>query len=114
MIFIQNVKKNFFFGRKIISFFFFKVFNQTLEQDIRDNTTGHLKKILLTLVHNHRPESNQINEEQIENDAKNLYNAGDNKWGTDESKFIQILCNRRLIIHLLIIFLIHILLVMFN
>jgi len=76
------------------------VFNETLERDILSDTNGHLKKILFVLVHNQRPESNKINENQVEKDAKSLYEAGDKRWGTDESKFIQILCNRRLNIRL--------------
>ncbi len=55
-----------------------------------------MKRILVALIHNQRPESNEINEDEVEKDAKSLYTAGDKKWGTDESKFIQILCKRRL------------------
>jgi hypothetical protein len=91
------------------------VFNETLERDILSDTSGYLKKILFVLVHNQRPESNKINENQVEKDAKSLYEAGDKRWGTDESKFIQILCNRRLNIRFFfIILLFHISLVMYN
>jgi len=76
------------------------VFNETLERDILSDTSGHLKKILVVLLHNQRPESNEINENQVEKDAKSLYEAGEKRWATDESKFIQILCNRRLNIRL--------------
>ena len=73
-----------------------------------------MRKILIALIHSQRPESNQINEDKVEHDAKSLYEAGDKKWGTDESKFIQILCNRRLNIPIFIISLFHISLVMYN
>ena len=77
------------------------VFNRSLEKDIVSDTSGYLKKILVALVQGQRPESNEINENEVENDAKSLYEAGEKKWGTDESKFIEILCNRRLIISIL-------------
>lgn len=73
------------------------MFNQTLKEDVADNTNAHLKRILMALIHNQRPESNEINEEEVEKDAKSLSAAGEKKWATDESKFIQILCKRRLV-----------------
>ncbi|CAF3586615.1 unnamed protein product [Rotaria sordida] len=71
-----------------------KLFNQSLEKNIVNDTSGHFKKLLIALLQGQRSESNQINENEIKNDAKQLYEAGEKKWGTDESKFIQILCNR--------------------
>ncbi len=55
-----------------------------------------MKRILAALIHNQRPDSNEINEDEVKKDAQNLFTAGDKKWGTDESKFIEILCKRRL------------------
>lgn len=71
------------------------VFDQTLEHDISNDTSGPIKRLLLALVQNPRPESNEINEAEVKREAKSLYQAGDQKWGTDESRFIQILCKRR-------------------
>ena len=71
------------------------VFKQSFEQDIANFTNAHMKRILIALTQSQRPESNEINEYQIENDAKKIYEAGENKWTTDTSKFIQIVCNRR-------------------
>lgn len=73
----------------------FLVSNRPLEEDIKSDTSGHFKKLLIALVQGQRPESNRINEDTVQNDAKQLFEAGSNKWGTDESKFIQILANRR-------------------
>ncbi|CAF0825966.1 unnamed protein product [Adineta steineri] len=70
------------------------LFNRTLEKDIVGDTSGHLKKILVALVQGHRPETNEVNEDEAENDAKALYEGGEKKWGTDESKFVEILSNR--------------------
>uniref|UniRef100_A0A665WKQ4 Annexin n=1 Tax=Echeneis naucrates TaxID=173247 RepID=A0A665WKQ4_ECHNA len=41
-----------------------------------------------------RDESTTVDTEKAKEDAMALYEAGENKWGTDESKFIQILCQR--------------------
>ncbi|MGH0178263.1 UNVERIFIED_CONTAM: hypothetical protein FKN15_076766 [Acipenser sinensis] len=41
-----------------------------------------------------RDESINFNQEQAKIDAKTLYDAGEKKWGTDESKFIDILCKK--------------------
>ena len=73
----------------------FLVFNRALEKDIVGDTSGHLKKILLSLLHGERPDTNQVNEDEAENDARTLYEAGEKKWGTDESKFVEIISTRR-------------------
>jgi NADH:ubiquinone oxidoreductase subunit 3 (subunit A) len=65
------------------------------------DTSGYLKKLLVTLVQGQRPETNQVNETDAENDAKSLYEAGEKKWGTDESRFIEILSTKRFIFSLL-------------
>lgn len=71
------------------------MFNRSLEKDIAGDTSGHLKKILLILAKGERPETNTVNEDEAENDAKALYDAGEKKWGTDESKFVDIIATRR-------------------
>ena len=76
------------------------VFNRPLEKDIVGDTSGHLKKILVTLAQGQRPDTKEVNEDEAENDAKALYAAGEKKWGTDESKFVDIIANRRLVIPL--------------
>ncbi|CAM2705420.1 unnamed protein product [Rotaria socialis] len=70
------------------------LFNRALEKDIVGDTSGYLKKLLVALSQGKRPESNDVNQDEAENDAKTLFEAGEKKWGTDESKFLEILCNR--------------------
>uniref|UniRef100_A0AAX7T7E4 Annexin n=1 Tax=Astatotilapia calliptera TaxID=8154 RepID=A0AAX7T7E4_ASTCA len=41
-----------------------------------------------------RDESTTVDVNKAREDAKTLYNAGEKKWGTDESKFIEILCKK--------------------
>uniref|UniRef100_A0A671XPL0 Annexin n=1 Tax=Sparus aurata TaxID=8175 RepID=A0A671XPL0_SPAAU len=41
-----------------------------------------------------RDESTTVDNEKAKEDAKTLYDAGEKKWGTDESKFVDVLCQR--------------------
>lgn len=70
-------------------------FETPLEEDIVTYTNGYFKKLLLALVKDQRPQTNLINENEVRKDAKQLFEAGENKWGSENSKFIEILCNRR-------------------
>ncbi|XP_022609480.1 annexin A3 [Seriola dumerili] len=59
---------------------------------MRDELSGDFSKALLLLAEGQRDESTTVDVEKAKEDAKTLYDAGENKWGTDESKFIDILC----------------------
>uniref|UniRef100_A0A3P9AZY8 Annexin n=1 Tax=Maylandia zebra TaxID=106582 RepID=A0A3P9AZY8_9CICH len=69
-----------------------KEFGGKLEKDICGDTSGHYQKLLVILLQGSREEG--VDEEKIEKDAKDLYAAGEGKFGTDEEKFITILGNR--------------------
>jgi Annexin len=71
------------------------VFNRTLTKDVASDTSGHLKNILLALLAGQRPNTNEVNETDVNNDARILFEAGEKKWGTDESKFVEIISRRR-------------------
>ncbi|XP_029366193.1 annexin A3a [Echeneis naucrates] len=61
---------------------------------MREELSGQLSEALLLLAEGQRDESTTVDTEKAKEDAMALYEAGENKWGTDESKFIQILCQR--------------------
>eukprot|EP01135_Chromosphaera_perkinsii_P004893 Nk52_evm13s303 gene=Nk52_evmTU13s303 len=65
-----------------------------LEKDIVSETSGHFKRILVSCLQAHRDESQDINMDKVKKDAQDLYQAGEKKWGTDESKFNMILATR--------------------
>ncbi|KAM6923803.1 annexin A5a [Xenentodon cancila] len=69
-----------------------KEFGGKLEKDISGDTGGHYRKLLVILLQGSREEG--VDEENIEKDAKELYDAGKGKVGTDEEKLIMILGNR--------------------
>lgn len=71
-----------------------QMYGKNLEKDLRDDTSGNLKRLMTALVNGHRDESMMTDINAAVMDAKALKKAGIDKWGTDESVFIQILCTR--------------------
>eukprot|EP00043_Microstomoeca_roanoka_P021073 m.254851 g.254851 ORF g.254851 m.254851 type:complete len:548 (+) comp18742_c0_seq1:237-1880(+) len=72
-----------------------KEFQRDLERDVISETSGHFKRLLVALLAANRPpNSTPVNEAEARQDAKKLYDAGEARWGTDESTFNHILCAR--------------------
>nr|XP_060621449.1 annexin A6 isoform X1 [Anolis sagrei ordinatus] len=69
-------------------------YESNLEEDVIADTAGHFKKMLIVLLQATREEDDVVSEELVEQDAKDLFEAGEVKWGTDEAQFIYILGNR--------------------
>ncbi|XP_078660364.1 annexin A5-like isoform X3 [Branchiostoma floridae x Branchiostoma belcheri] len=69
-------------------------YNKNLEQDIIDDTSGHFQRLMVSLCQGNRSESTTVDTAQAQKEAKELYEAGEKKWGTDESKFNAILVSR--------------------
>ncbi|KAK6492532.1 annexin A3-like isoform X1 [Huso huso] len=67
---------------------------RSLTDDLTSDISGDFGKAMLILLQGKRDESINFNQEQAKIDAKALYDAGEKKWGTDESKFIDILCKK--------------------
>lgn len=70
------------------------LFNKDLEKDIIGDTSGHLKRLLVSLVQASRSDSKEVDRNKAKQDAKALLDAGEGKWGTDESRFNVILASR--------------------
>ncbi|XP_065807849.1 annexin A3a isoform X2 [Labrus bergylta] len=62
--------------------------------DMKSEISGDFGDALLVLAKGQRDESTTVDTQKAKEDAKTLYEAGEKKWGTDESKFIEILCHR--------------------
>ncbi|XP_061118771.1 annexin A3-like [Conger conger] len=67
---------------------------KTLIDALKSEVSGDFGNALLILAEGKRDESLKMDEGKAKADAKILYEAGEKKWGTDESKFIEILCHR--------------------
>ncbi|XP_075572052.1 annexin A6 isoform X2 [Pelecanus crispus] len=78
-------------------------YNRDLEADVVGDTSGHFKKMLVVLLQGTRDEDDVVSEDLVEQDARDLMEAGELKWGTDEAQFIYIL-GRRSKQHLRLVF----------
>ncbi|CAB1352834.1 unnamed protein product, partial [Coregonus sp. 'balchen'] len=68
-----------------------KEHGKSLEDDIEGDTSGMFQRVLVSLLTAGRDESNTVNEAQAVQDAKDIYEAGEACWGTDEVKFLTVL-----------------------
>ena len=66
-------------------FCIFSVFNKELEKDVKGDTSGYFKKLLVSQIQGNRDESPTFDRTAAKKDAKDLFAAGEAKWGTDES-----------------------------
>ncbi|KAM8924394.1 annexin A11 isoform 1-T1 [Pelodytes ibericus] len=69
-------------------------FKKTLEQAIKSDTSGHFQRLLISLAQGNRDEGTNVDMSMVQRDVQELYAAGENRLGTDESKFNAILCAR--------------------
>ncbi|XP_038590357.1 annexin A3b [Micropterus salmoides] len=67
---------------------------RSMINDLQSEVSGDYGKALLILAEGKRDESTSVDTAKAKADAKALYEAGEKKWGTDEGKFIDILCHR--------------------
>ena len=56
-----------------------------MDKDVKDDTSGHFKKLLVAQMSGKRSEDPKFDRTAAKNDAAALYQAGEKKWGTDES-----------------------------
>ncbi|XP_036591726.1 annexin A8 isoform X2 [Trichosurus vulpecula] len=70
-------------------------YGSNLEEDIKSDTSGYLERILVCLLQGSRDDvSGFVDPGLALQDAQDLYAAGEKIQGTDEMKFITILCTR--------------------
>ena len=69
-------------------------YGETLEKAVEGDTSGDYRKLLLALLACQRSQSLTPDTVGCQQDAMNLYKAGEGKWGTDEDTFIRIFATR--------------------
>lgn len=67
-----------------------KAYDRDLEKDLMSETGGHFKRILVSLVQGNRNESTAVDHAKAKEQAKALFEAGEGRWGTDESAFNKV------------------------
>jgi len=72
------------------------LYGNTLEKDIKCDTSGTLKMLLVSLTQGNRDENTCVDATKAKDEAQRLYKAGEGKMGTDESTFNSILATRSL------------------
>uniref|UniRef100_A0A7N8XES8 Annexin n=1 Tax=Mastacembelus armatus TaxID=205130 RepID=A0A7N8XES8_9TELE len=73
---------------------YFQVHERDLEADIEGDTSGDVRNLLTALLQGERDESYEVDEDLAEQDATSLFEAGEGRFGTDESTFSHILASR--------------------
>ncbi|KAK5644432.1 hypothetical protein RI129_005732 [Pyrocoelia pectoralis] len=69
-------------------------FHQQLVNDIKGDTSGDFRHLLISLLTVRRDEGRTVHDVQAVADARKLHGAGVGRIGTDESVFYEILCSR--------------------
>lgn len=69
-------------------------YRRELEADIIGDTSGHFKRLLVSLCTGGRDENKPVDYELARRDASDLLKAGELKIGTDESAFNLVFCRR--------------------
>ncbi|CAB1318404.1 unnamed protein product [Coregonus sp. 'balchen'] len=69
---------------RAITTVYIKEHGQSLEEDIDSDTSGMFQRVLVSLLTAGRDEGNTVDEAQAVKDAKDIYEAGEARWGTDE------------------------------
>lgn len=70
------------------------VYRRTLDEDLRGDTAGTFKRLMVSLCNAHRDDSMVVNHDAARADVQALLQAGELRFGTDESTFNMILCQR--------------------
>ncbi|XP_071503582.1 annexin A13-like [Diadema antillarum] len=71
------------------------IYERDLAEDLENETSGNFKYLMLAICAGGRDESGEeIDEEKAAADAQELFDAGEDRWGTDENVFTRILATR--------------------
>ena len=63
------------------------MYGKSLESDLKGDTSGHFKRLLVSLVQANRDESQGVDHSQAQSDAQALFEAGKNPLNCFESLY---------------------------
>merc|ERR1711976_85587 len=69
-------------------------FERNLEDDIQSETSGYFKRLLVCKVNAGREEGDDADWDLAEEEAQEIFDAGEGQWGTDEAAINRILSLR--------------------
>jgi len=69
-------------------------FERDLEEDIQSETSGNFERLLVSQINAARCEEEDVDEDKAQEDAQEIYDAGEGQCGTDETAFNMVLCRR--------------------
>ena len=73
---------------------FFQIYKQSLESFVSNDTSGHFKRLLISILQCNRDTNEKIDLLKLHKDVQDLYDAGVGKIGTDEAIFNMIFALR--------------------
>ena len=76
--------------KQIIERYPLVVEKRNLCDDVKSETSGSFRRLLISLLQAGRSDNPNPNLQECEDDARKLYDAGEKKWGTDDSMFNKI------------------------
>ncbi|KAJ3605845.1 hypothetical protein NHX12_027889 [Muraenolepis orangiensis] len=79
---------------RVINAVYKKKHDNSLEDDVCGDTSGMFQRVLVSLLTAGRDEGSNVDQALAVQDAKDIYEAGEARWGTDEVKFLTVLCAR--------------------
>ncbi|XP_022317069.2 annexin A7-like isoform X2 [Crassostrea virginica] len=71
-----------------------RMYGKKLEEDIISDTSGHFKRLMVSLASGGRMENQSVDMKKAQDDAQKLYQAGEKRLGTDESTFNSLLASQ--------------------
>jgi len=69
-------------------------FERDLEEDIGNDTSGYFKRLLISEVNGGREEGDDVDGDRAQADAQEIFDAGEDQYGTDEAAINGILATR--------------------
>jgi len=71
-----------------------KLYKKDLAEELQSETSGNFKRLLYSLAQATRNEGDDNDSASAREDAQALFDAGEDSWGTDESRFNVVLASR--------------------